>query len=543
MPELVFLRQGQEVLRFVLDGPRVVLGRGEDCDVVIPDPQVSQHQVALLREGERWRVEDLSGQGTRVAGQVLQRGKLEDGADLQLGPWIALFRLRGTAGPEGSARGASTDVKPLEAVEEHPQRAQLRVKRGSTEQLYPLTAARFTVGKGPDNAVVIADRFISTRHLEVTRCELGFHVRDLNSTNGTFLDGVRVLAVELPLNHTLRVGETELHFEPVPASPGEQSLHGIVGADPAMRKLLERVRRAADSEAVVMVLGESGTGKELVARALHEYSPRAAQPFVPVNCAALSPALIESELFGHEKGAFTGADSKHKGAFEEADGGTLFLDEVGELPLELQAKLLRVLETGELKPVGASRPFHVRVRVVAATHRDLRAHARQGRFREDLYYRLSMMPLVLPPLRSRRGDIRLLAEHFVQALGPEEQPVKFTAAALAQLQKHSWPGNIRELRNVVCRALLMRQGPKIDARDLSFEDGYHHAPEDGQAPELELPEGVTLEQMMERVERQLIENTLRRCGNHKDQAAKKLGMARSSLFERLKRWGITQGQE
>ena len=299
----------------------------------------------------------------------------------------------------------------------------------------------------------------------------------------------------------------------------------------------------APSSALVTVLGESGTGKELVARALHACSPRAGQPFIPVNCAALMPSLVESELFGHEKGAFTGADSKRRGAFEEAQGGTLFLDEVGELPLEAQAKLLRVLESGEVKPVGASRPFHVDVRVVVATHRELRQWARQGRFREDLYYRLNLMPVVLPPLRSRRGDLRLLAEHFIRVHAPEGQTPKLTAAALARLQQHDWPGNIRELRHVVCRALLLRQGPHLEANDITFEEPSHRAPADTDTPPLELPEGVSLEQMLQRVERQLIESTLRRCHYHKDRAAKELGLGRSTLFKKLKEWGLGQEEE
>ncbi|WP_224367520.1 sigma 54-interacting transcriptional regulator [Hyalangium versicolor] len=216
---------------------------------------------------------------------------------------------------------------------------------------------------------------------------------------------------------------------------------------------------------------------------------------------------------------------------------------MGELPLELQAKLLRVLESGEVKPVGANRPFHVNVRVVAATNRELVLWARQGKFREDLYYRLSVMPLVLPPLRSRRRDIRLLAEHFVRAHAPHGLAPKFTPAALGKLQQHSWPGNIRELRNVVCRALLVRQGPRLDESAITFEQEFHRASEDAGPPQLELPEGVTLEQMMQPVERQLIESTLRRCHFHKDRAAKELGLARSSLFKRLKEWGLGQGEE
>jgi transcriptional regulator with GAF, ATPase, and Fis domain len=301
------------------------------------------------------------------------------------------------------------------------------------------------------------------------------------------------------------VGETELHFEPAAQGQDEPSFHGLAGREPAMRRLVELLKRVASSHLAVTVLGESGTGKELVARAVHAASPRARQPFVPINCGALAPAVIESELFGHEKGAFTGAESKHRGAFEEAHGGTLFLDEVGELPLELQARLLRVLDSGEVKPVGASRPFHVDVRVVAATHRELRARVRQGKFREDLYYRLAAMPLVVPPLRSRRGDIRLLAEHFVRLHAPKGQTVPFTPAALTKLQKHLWPGNVRELRNVVCRALLVRKGPKLDAADILFEEEFHREPvELPEGAPMELPEGVTLEQMMQQVERQLI---------------------------------------
>jgi transcriptional regulator with GAF, ATPase, and Fis domain len=455
-----------------------------------------------------------------------------------------VFRQRGSGGAAAPTwTGRRTDVQSHEELEEGLPPTQLRIKQGHTELLYPIDTDSFTVGKAPANAVVVNDRFISSQHLHVTRREAGFHVRDLNSTNGTFLWDVRLFEAEVPLNTTLRIGEAELLFEPVPQGSQEPSFHGLVGSDPAMRQLVESLKRVAPSHVIVTVLGESGTGKELVAEALHKASPRAGQPFIPINCGALAPSVIESELFGHEKGAFTGADTRRKGAFEAAHGGTLFLDEVGELPLELQARLLRVLDSGEVKPVGASRPFHVEVRVVAATHRDLRAWVREGRFREDLYYRLGAMPLVLPPLRSRPGDLRLLAEHFVRLREPRGQTVKFTAAALDKLQQHSWPGNVRELRNVVDRALLVRKGPRLDAGDISFEEPSYRAPQDTQGPPLELPEGVTLEQMMQRVERQLIESALRRCGNRKDLAAKELGLARSSLFKRLKEWGLSQGED
>jgi len=545
MPELVFFRRGEEVLRVALERQRVVLGRAEDCDVVIPDPHVSRQHAALRLEGSRWLLEDLSEQGIVVAGQRHQRCVLPDGVDLQLGQWRAVFRERGSAGAAGPTRTSRrTGLQPREALEEGTlPPAQVRVKQGTTELLYLPGPGSFTVGKDPGNALVIQDRFISSQHLQVTRQEAGFHVRDMGSTNGTYLDGVRLFEAEIPLNTVLRVGETQLHFEPVSQGPEPAAFHGMVGTDPAVRHLVEFIQRVAPSNALVTVLGESGTGKELVARALHACSPRAGQPFIPLNCAALSPGVVESELFGHEKGAFTGADTRRKGAFEEAHGGTLFLDEVGELPVEMQAKLLRVLESGEVKPVGATRPLHVDVRVVAATHRDLKQWAREGKFREDLYYRLTVMPVGLVPLRSRRGDIRLLAEHFVRASSPPGHAPKFTAAALAKLQQHDWPGNIRELRHVVHRALLLRQGPRLEASDISLQEPTRREPEGTDPAPLELPVGVTLEQMMQRVERQLIESTLRRCDNHKERAARELGLARSSLFKRLKQWGLSQEEE
>jgi len=348
----------------------------------------------------------------------------------------------------------------------------------------------------------------------------------------------------VPLNTVLRIGETELIFEPVPRGPREPNFHGLVGDSPEMRQLVEHIQRVANSGSAVTLLGESGTGKELVARALHACSPRAKRVFLPVNCAALSAGLTESELFGHEKGAFTGAVERHKGAFEAAHGGTLFLDELGELPLELQAKLLRVLERGELKRVGSSRPVQVDVRVVAATNRDLPALVREGRFREDLYYRLCAIPVVLPPLRRRRGDIRLLADHFLREYMPRDRMVWFTPGAMAALEQHRWRGNVRELRNVVSHALLLGKGSSIDTKDLLFEPRLEQ-PRDTELPELErleLPEGVLLEQMMQRVERKLIENTLRRCNYHKERASKRLGLARSALFKRLKEWGLEQGE-
>jgi DNA-binding NtrC family response regulator len=542
MPELVFFRRGEEVLRVGLSHERLVLGRGEQSDIVLPDPDISRRHVALQHDGTRCVLEDLSGRGTLVSGKPMTRGELADGEDITLGPWRAVFRLHG-----GGQDDAPTGVRHRTAVQApRPEagpagRVRLRVKQGATEVLHEPRGGSFTVGKDAGCDVVVQDRFISGRHLKVTQREGVLHVVDLNSTNGTFLGTTRVFEVEVALNTPLRIGETELFLEPRSAPEGGTALHGLIGGEPAMRQLMDLVERVAPSSASVAILGESGTGKELVARALHTCSTRADQPLVPLNCAAISRELIESELFGHEKGAFTGAQGTRKGAFEEAHGGTLFLDEVGELPLDLQPKLLRALESGEIKRVGASRPLHVDVRVVAATHRDLLAAVREGKFREDLYYRLCVIPLVLPPLRNRRGDIPPLAEHFVHTYAPRGQAVRLTPAALERLQQHPWPGNVRELRNVVHRALLLRRGAKIDAEDISFDAEFGREPEPPVLPGgSALPPGMTLEQMMTRLERQIIEGSLRRHGGNREKVAKELGLARSTLFKRLKDWGLTR---
>ncbi|HEX8705899.1 MAG TPA: FHA domain-containing protein, partial [Myxococcaceae bacterium] len=306
MPELTFFRRGEEVLRVGLEHRRVVLGRGGLSDVVIPDPHVSRQHVALHFDGTRCLLEDLSGQGTLVAGQLMKQGALPDGADLELGQWRAVYRHQGSAAQVAPTRtGARTDIQAftqgLEARRGGLLRAQLRVRQGTTELLHELGEERFTVGTDPSNAVVLQDRCVSGQHLQVTRHDTTFLVRDLNSTNGTYLGEVRVYEAQVPLNTVLRLGRTELVFEPASRAGPEQPRHGLIGNEPAMRQVLGLIQRVAPSSAPVLILGESGTGKELVARALHDGSPRAMQAFVPVNCAALSPTLIESELFGHEK--------------------------------------------------------------------------------------------------------------------------------------------------------------------------------------------------------------------------------------------------
>jgi transcriptional regulator with GAF, ATPase, and Fis domain len=336
-----------------------------------------------------------------------------------------------------------------------------------------------------------------------------------------------------------------------PRSP----LAAIIGEDPGLRSVLVRATRVAPTTMPVLVTGESGTGKELLARALHELGPAPAGPFVAVNCGALPRELAESELFGHERGAFTGAAGRRSGWFEEASGGTLVLDEIGELPLELQPKLLRVLETGRLRRVGGAGEAAVRVRVVAMTLRDLEREVARRAFREDLYYRLAGFHLALPPLRQRREDIPLLALHFLRELEPELGPRRLDAGALLALRSARWVGNVRELRNVLRRAAVLTHD-WIQETDLElappapFRLGEEDAPP--VAPPAVSPapvpgtEGDALSlpgRTFDDIEREVLAWALRRNGGSRRRAARALAMARSTFCDKVKRYGITPGAE
>jgi len=303
----------------------------------------------------------------------------------------------------------------------------------------------------------------------------------------------------------------------------------MLGAAPAMQKLYTHIERVAPTEATVLLLGESGTGKELAARTIHDLSLRARHPFLPVNCGAISPQLIESEIFGHEKGSFTGADRQHKGYFERANGGTLFLDEITEMPLELQVKLLRVLETGSFMRIGSNQEIETDVRVIAASNRDPEEAIADGKLRLDLYHRLNVFPLVLPALRERSGDVELLAQHFLDELNRAHGTSKqFGAEALRSLRGYHWPGNVRELRNYVQRAYILSDR-EIDAAAITPAA----APQPSSSQTLAIPVGTSLAE----VDRKLIFATLELCGGVKKRAADILGISLKTLYNRLEEYG------
>jgi two-component system, NtrC family, nitrogen regulation response regulator NtrX len=312
--------------------------------------------------------------------------------------------------------------------------------------------------------------------------------------------------------------------------------HEIVWKGAAMRRAMAQVERVATSETRVCILGETGTGKELVARTIHERSARAAGPFVTLNCAAVPAELIESELFGHEKGSFTGAAGRHIGKFEQANHGTVFLDEIGDMPLAMQAKLLRVLEEGEVERIGGDKPATVDVRVVVATHRDLEARVREEKFRQDLFHRIYVFPLMLPPLRERPDDIPALVEHFAAQVSAQNgwKPIPFSADAIEALQSYAWPGNVRELRNMVERLMLLTSNHQVDLATVEMALPKHAASSGSSAS---LGSGP-LSTRVDGFEREAILSELKRNHSNVSSAAKALGLERSHLYKKAEQLGI-----
>jgi len=326
---------------------------------------------------------------------------------------------------------------------------------------------------------------------------------------------------------------------------GDFGFEQIVGRCPAMRQVFETIKKVADADVTVLIRGESGTGKELVANALHYRSPRRAKPMVKMNCAALSRELVESELFGHERGAFTGAIARREGKFEAADGGTLFLDEVGDMPLETQAKLLRALQEREFERVGGNQTLKVDVRVLSATNQDLESAVRAGKFREDLYYRLRVVELVIPPLAERREDIPLLVDHFLRDAAARfgRAPKPLTSAALRACVEHQWKGNVRELRSAVEQALLLAPGSEIEVGDIVHGAGPQAASEPPSPP---APAAVSFRDakaaVVESFERDFLLSALRRHAGNISKAAEEIGMYRQNLQQKMRELGIS-GEE
>lgn len=437
------------------------------------------------------------------------------------------------------SRNGQTPLLPRMAPKAAAGALLLRTSDGETRTITKPTR----IGSSPDNDWVLPDSFVSQHHVLLSPDGDALLVADVGSRNGTFVNGARVQRGELRLGSCLVIGRTQLRL----CGTGQDSL--LIGNSAAMQQVRAQIQRFAPTGMAVLVLGESGTGKELVARSLHEQSGLRGD-LIAVNCGALPKELIESELFGHERGAFTGAQRRHLGCFGEADGGTLFLDEIGELPLELQPRLLRALESKAIRPVGSTREVPVEVRIVAATHQNLALAVQQGRFRADLYYRLCGLEVVIPPLRARSQDVGQLVRHFLSNSDGRLPACSISDSELQQVAKQPWPGNVRQLRHAVLRAMHLA-GPLLTANDIV---GPGASPEHLRAGGLGFMQGLghasdttsnvpVLGRRFADIERDIYAHALEQTGGNRRAAAELLDVPKSTLHDKLRRLGLVASRK
>lgn len=548
MPELVISHQDRLVFRLPLESQSTTIGRAHDNDLILAGEAVSrQHAVIFKRQEEFW-LEDHSSQGTFVNGvRVDGHVRLSDGAQIKIHDWRIVYQPNSEKlkQDEVSRHTQITKILASETREETQllkfSSSVLSYKRirplliiddvGAGKSSLTVKKRQLTVGSSDECDVVLKDPFVSKKHALFELRDLGFCVIDLDSKNGTMVEGAKVKECYIREHKEISLGQSKIlvrfdeQKDNIVAPVEADQFCGMMGASQVMKDFFARVQLVAATDMTVLILGETGTGKEMIARAIFDLSSRRGKPFIVLNCGAISPHLIESEIFGHEKGAFTGAEQKHEGVFEQAHGGTVFLDEIGELPLDLQAKILRVLEYQTLRRVGGKQEIKVDVRLIAATHRNLALMVEEGKFRADLFYRLYVLPLTVPALCERDGDVILLAKHFVKEFGNGRSDL--SPEAIAKIQAHTWQGNVRELKNTILRALTFCRDGRILDSDIEVIDFDRREKSDYLDPAAK-----------DDFERERIAKALDHFGGDKVKVAQALKMGRSTLFRKIKDLGI-----
>lgn len=546
MLALQFYKQDEPLFSFQSEKNVIRIGRGKDCDIALPDVTLSRHHCTLHKKDGFWILEDASKNGVLVKGvdlnRLTDRKRVAKSERYRLGR-VFSFEVSTDFAPTVEEKTVIISQRPTQLVSLDVASDKIFLGRAKISgfSFKGEAMARWietdgiSIGSHPSNDLVFPLDVVSQFHARIDFVNNEYVLSDLDSTNGTFMNGVRVMKSALPKKASFQVGpydfqfnieQTEMEIKPKDA----ENFLGIISKSKAMKKIFTTCEVVGPTDVSVFIHGETGSGKELLAHALHTLSRRYHGPFIALNCAALPKDLIESELFGHEKGAFTGAQAVRAGAFESADRGTLFLDEIGELDLSLQAKLLRALETGKIQRVGSSHPIQTSVRVISATHRDLVKEMKEGRFREDLFYRLHVIPLHLPALRERIDDLDVLVPYFLSAMGYE---FEVEALVIEGLKRHSFSGNIRELKNVLQRACLeFEVQASVHGRSSKVLQPrhFHFMKEISFLKPAVSPEEIE--------ERERILKCLQESAYNQSEAARKLCIPISTFHDKVKRYGL-----
>ncbi|MBN1282787.1 MAG: sigma 54-interacting transcriptional regulator [Proteobacteria bacterium] len=533
MLEIALHRAGRMLLREPIGTEPITVGRASENTIRLMDPDISREHCRIEWRDGALIVKDLSTNGMLVNGERVSQAQVDAGDRIAVGPWnlvieatVDAIPVRTLAAEPHATRVLAFDpaskkltTQRVDMVVRTPDQAPLKKRVSKSEIL---------IGHHASCDVAVADPYVSRRHCKLVIDGERVKLIDLASTNGVFVGETRVAQAAMERHGSFRVGRSEVHYrlssESEELAPSESDRLGeMVGRSRAMREVFALIRRVAPSDAPVLITGESGTGKELAARELHRLSLRRQGPFVAINCGALPAGIIEAQLFGHEKGAFTGAVERMPGLIEQAKGGTLFLDEIGEMDAALQTRLLRVLEDKKVRRIGAQAEIDADFRLVAATNRDLRRMAKDGRFREDLLYRIYVVPIEIPSLRERPDDIEHLASHFLARLAKDGRAPALSAGAMKAVRGHPWPGNARELRNAMERTLLLSIRDVIEPRDLFLS---FIGTKGGQ------PGGLREQERSHLIE------VIAECKGNISRSARRLGIARTSLQAKIRRFKI-----
>ncbi|MBT3182504.1 MAG: sigma 54-interacting transcriptional regulator [Deltaproteobacteria bacterium] len=534
MLELTIQRGGRQLIRRPIGIDPITIGRSRSNALRFLDDEISREHCIIYSDNGKTFLEDLSTNGTHINGELTRHSELSAGDRITIGPWTLNVIKRVTASPTKTVISNTLATHVIDSNPTHKRAKSRRIEftiesPNSSLMKRRLISDNITLGSDDSCDLKIDDAFVSRKHCRIINNGNELQLIDLASTNGTLVDKIRISKTALPPKGHFNIGQSTVRYIRTKPSDtvlqrNDQALGRMIGTSKMMLEVFSIIKKVASSDAIACITGESGTGKELAAKEIHDHSPRHDKPFVAINCGAMPSEIIESQLFGHERGAFTGALERSVGLFEQAHKGTLFLDEIGEMPLHLQTRLLRVIEERTVRRVGGREEIPIDVRIICATNRNLESLIRNGIFREDLFFRIYIVPIHLPSLRERKEEIPILVEHMLSILSePGRDPI-LTTRAIKRLHDYSWPGNVRELRNTLKRALALCEKDIIDVDDLQIIPIQNH---------------FKKESGLKENERSYLINILQNNRNNISMTAKKLGIARTTLQKKIQKYRIT----